>query len=111
MACAALQIGARNIRGVARAAGLAIPAIGDDFVGLLAAARSVPMDRSLRLAATVSVAMVVAVLAAATLGGSLPILFKKLKLDPALMSGPFITSIVDIISLLVYLHIAVMIFK
>ncbi|MFA6636457.1 MAG: magnesium transporter [Candidatus Omnitrophota bacterium] len=80
-------------------------------MGILAAARSVPMDRSLRLAATVSVAMVVAVLAAATLGGILPMLFKKLKLDPALMSGPFITSIVDIISLLVYLQIAVMVFK
>jgi len=34
--------------------------------------------------------LTITVLAAATLGALLPILFKKLKLDPALMSGPFI---------------------
>nr|HPN73523.1 magnesium transporter [Candidatus Omnitrophota bacterium] len=62
-------------------------------------------------AATVSLAMVVTVLVATTLGGILPIFFKKMKLDPALMSGPFISSMVDIISLFVYLHIAFLIFR
>jgi magnesium transporter len=79
-------------------------------MGALAAIRAVVMNRSFKLAATVSLAMVVTVLVATTLGGVLPIFFKKLKLDPALMSGPFITSMVDIISLFVYFHIAFLIF-
>lgn len=80
-------------------------------MGGLAAARAIIMNRSLLLAATVSIAMIVTVLVATTLGGVLPIFFKKLKLDPALMSGPFISSVVDIISLFVYLHIAFLIFR
>ena len=60
---------------------------------------------------TVGLAMIVTVTLATTLGAFLPILFKRLKLDPALMSGPFITSIVDIVSLLVYFRIATIIFN
>jgi len=45
------------------------------------------------------------------LGAVLPLLFKKMKWDPALMSGPFIASIVDIVSLLVYFKIALLIFQ
>ena len=59
----------------------------------------------------VGLAMIVTVTLATTLGAFLPILFKRLKLDPALMSGPFITSIVDIVSLLVYFRIATVIFN
>jgi magnesium transporter len=80
-------------------------------MGSLAALRAVIMNRSLLLAATVSLAMIVTVVVATTLGGILPIFFKKLKLDPALMSGPFISSTVDIISLFVYLHIAFLLFR
>ena len=35
-------------------------------------------------------------------GCSLPLLAKKLGLDPAVMASPFITTIVDALSLLVY---------
>jgi len=59
---------------------------------------------------TVGLAMIATVILATTLGALLPILFKKLKWDPALMSGPFITSIVDIVSLLIYFRIATIIF-
>ena len=49
------------------------------------------------------------VLAAATLGTLLPILFKMLKLDPALMSRPFIAGVVDVLCLFTYLQISTMI--
>lgn len=43
----------------------------------------------------------------ATLAGSLvPLLMHKLKIDPAVASGPFITTINDIISILIYFGIA-----
>jgi len=64
-----------------------------------------------KVGVTVGLAMIVTVTLATTLGAFLPILFKRLKLDPALMSGPFITSIVDIVSLFVYFRIATFIFN
>ena len=39
-------------------------------------------------------------------GSSLPILAKRIGLDPAVMASPFITTIVDAISLLIYFAIA-----
>ena len=61
---------------------------------------------------TVTVALVVAltlsitVLCAKVVGCSLPLLAKKLGFDPAVMASPFITTIVDALSLIVYLSIA-----
>ena len=40
------------------------------------------------------------------MGGVLPMLAKKLKLDPAVMASPFITTIVDAVSLLIYFRFA-----
>ena len=61
---------------------------------------------------TVSVAIVVcmtlicAVVAAKFVGCTLPILAKRIGFDPAVMASPFITTLVDVISLLVYFAIA-----
>ena len=52
--------------------------------------------------AVVCLALAVTVLAAKLVGAILPIGAKVLKLDPAVMASPFITSIVDALSLLVY---------
>lgn len=54
----------------------------------------------------VCIAMLIAVVIAKTLGCSLPILAKILHLDPALMAGPLITTLVDTITLFVYFAIA-----
>lgn len=43
----------------------------------------------------------------ATLGGSfIPLLIHRMKIDPAVASGPFITTINDVISILIYLGLA-----
>jgi magnesium transporter len=39
-------------------------------------------------------------------GSALPFLFRSLKLDPALMSAPFITTAVDVLGVLIYFSIA-----
>ncbi len=54
----------------------------------------------------VSLTLVVTIIVAKILGCSLPMIAKKLKLDPAVMASPFITTIVDVVSLLVYFGIA-----
>ena len=48
----------------------------------------------------------ITVLAAKLVGCSLPLLAKRLGLDPAVMASPFITTIVDVLSLLIYFTIA-----
>ncbi|MBQ7340671.1 MAG: magnesium transporter [Oscillospiraceae bacterium] len=59
-------------------------------------------DITLMVDLVVSLALLVTVLAAKLVGAALPMLAKLVKLDPAVMASPFITSIVDALSLLVY---------
>ena len=57
---------------------------------------------TLMVDAVVCIALLVTVLLAKLVGAALPMAAKALKLDPAVMASPFITSIVDALSLLVY---------
>ena len=58
------------------------------------------------VAAVVCITLAVTVLIAKVIGCSLPIFARKLGFDPAVMASPFITTIVDALSLLVYFGIA-----
>lgn len=65
------------------------------------------LDRlAVPVAAVVCCTMLCTVLCAKIVGCMLPILSKKLGFDPAVMSSPFITTIVDALSLLIYFNIA-----
>ena len=57
---------------------------------------------TLMVAVTVGLTLAVTVLCAKIVGCTLPMLAKKLGFDPAVMASPFITTIVDALSLLVY---------
>lgn len=59
-----------------------------------------------KIAFTVSITLVVTVVMAKVVGGLLPIIAKKFKMDPAIMAGPLITTIVDAIALIIYFNIA-----
>lgn len=58
------------------------------------------------VAITVSVAMVAVVIAAKCIGSMLPILAKRLGIDPALMASPMISSLTDLVSIGTYLFLA-----
>ena len=58
------------------------------------------------VAAVVCLTLVCVVFIAKLVGCSLPILAEKLGFDPAVMASPFITTIVDVLSLLIYFSIA-----
>ncbi len=81
--------------------------------GTLAAANFVKLmyiDRvGLPVAAVVSLSLVAVVLLAMFVGCILPVGAKRIGLDPAVMASPFITTIVDALSLLVYFEFAAMI--
>ena len=58
------------------------------------------------VALVVSVTLLLTVVAAKLIGCSLPILAGRLGLDPAVMASPFITTLVDAVSLVVYFTLA-----
>ena len=60
------------------------------------------------VALVISLTLVVAVIAAKVIGCALPMLAKKIGFDPAVMASPFITTIVDALTLVVYFQIASM---
>ena len=63
-------------------------------------------DVTVSVAAVICVTLFLTVICAKIVGCSLPMLAAKLKFDPAVMASPFITTIVDAISLLIYFQIA-----
>ena len=63
-------------------------------------------DVSVAVAGVVCFTMCLTVLVAKLIGCSLPLFAKKIGFDPAVMASPFITTIVDAVSLLVYFGIA-----
>ncbi|MBD5522047.1 MAG: magnesium transporter [Lachnospiraceae bacterium] len=60
----------------------------------------------LQVALVVCITLFMAVIVAKIVGSTLPMLAKKIGMDPAVMASPFITTIVDAISLLIYFRIA-----
>ena len=63
----------------------------------------------LQLALIVGFTLIGTVIIAKSLGCILPILAKKLKLDPAIMAAPLISTILDTCSVLLYFNIATLI--
>ena len=67
------------------------------------------IDRvTMDVALVVCITLVVVVLFAKVVGCLLPIAAKRIRLDPAVMASPFITTIVDALALLTYFRIASM---
>ena len=60
----------------------------------------------IQLSIVLGLTLIATVCLAKALGCLLPLLAKKLKLDPAIMAAPLITTLVDIFSILVYFQIA-----
>lgn len=59
-----------------------------------------------QMAFVISVTMICAVVFAKVVGSVLPVIAKKIGFDPAVMSSPFISTIVDAVTLLIYFAIA-----
>jgi magnesium transporter len=58
------------------------------------------------LSLAVGVAICAAMTIAAMLGGLLPLVFARLRIDPAVATGPFLTTSIDVIGLAIYLTTA-----
>lgn len=62
--------------------------------------------KNIQIALIVGITLICTVALSKTLGCTLPMIAKKLKLDPAIMAAPLISTIVDTCSVLIYFNIA-----
>ena len=62
--------------------------------------------QNMQFAIVLGLTLIVTVIVSKMLGSLLPLLAKRLKLDPAIMAAPLITTLVDVCSILVYFTIA-----
>lgn len=63
-------------------------------------------DVSIGVTMTVSLTLLTTIILSKMIGGILPLIAEKLKVDPTIMAGPLITTIVDTLVLFVYFEIA-----
>lgn len=76
------------------------------LLAILTYARVFYQESDNYLALVVSLGLLATIIASMISGTVLPVIFNLLKLDPALMSGPFISTSIDILGLVIYLEIA-----
>ena len=76
------------------------------FIGIVAKLRFFSEQFSLALSFSVGLAVISSMSIAALVGALTPMLFKKIDVDPAVATGPFVTTSVDIVSVYCYFLIA-----
>ena len=62
--------------------------------------------QNIQLAIVLSITLIATVIVSKIIGCTLPLIAKKLKLDPAIMAAPLITTVADVCSILVYFQVA-----
>ncbi|UCB44426.1 MAG: magnesium transporter [Spirochaetota bacterium] len=81
------------------------------ILGVFSFVRAHFIDVNPFIGIAVGIAVFTSVIVANVIGTILPILLKKLKIDPAISAGPFISTIIDVTSLILYFEIAQIIFN
>lgn len=81
------------------------------ILGVIMFLRSLLNTQEFLIMSSLALSIVIVVIISNLLGSILPFLAKKMHLDPALISGPFISTLMDIISMFVYFSIASLLLK
>ena len=81
------------------------------MLGTIATVWAYFLQGRLEVAIAVGISLVAISILASISGSALPFLFRYLRLDPALMSAPFITTAVDVVGVLIYFNLARVILK
>lgn len=66
-------------------------------------------DQSRLFAFTVGVTVLAIIVCGCTVGSMLPLVLKRLGIDPATSSTPFIASLVDTLGVIIYAHVAMVV--
>ena len=79
------------------------------LLGLFGYIVAMLMGQTTRDALVIPITLVLVVLTGTLSGSVLPLVFKRIGLDPAMMSNPFVAGIVDILGIVIYMNIALLI--
>jgi len=99
-------LGRELLRGAALGAALAVIGFAAAYLFAPLVSADVGPEQMPRIAVAVALAIAVAVTLANLVGSMLPFVFKRAGLDPAVTSGPFIASMMDVSGILIYFSIA-----
>jgi magnesium transporter len=86
--------------------GVALGLCAGVLTGLMAWLMNLGDAQALMMAGIVTASMALSMSVAATMGAVTPIVIHRLKHDPAVASGPFITAINDVVNVTLYLTVA-----
>jgi magnesium transporter len=89
------------------AVGLILGLVYGLFIGIIAKITFSSEPFSLALAFAVGLAIISSMTIAALVGSMVPLILEKLHIDPAVATGPFVTTSIDIVSVYCYFSIAV----
>lgn len=81
------------------------------ILGIFSFVRAHFVDVNPFVGVAVGIAVFISVITANIIGSILPMLLKKVKIDPAISAGPFISTIIDVTSLILYFEVAGIIFN
>ncbi|MCF6247739.1 MAG: magnesium transporter [Desulfobacula sp.] len=96
----------RNVVLKELAVGLILGVIYGLFIGVIARLKFMSEPFSVPLAFAVGLAILTSMTVAALVGSMVPLIFERLNIDPAVATGPFVTTSIDIVSVYCYFSIA-----
>jgi magnesium transporter len=67
--------------------------------------------KDIRLGITVSVALITVILQASLMGTIIPLGLNRINIDPALATGPFITTMNDVVGLFIYFSVSILLYN
>ena len=75
-------------------------------LGIIAFTQAYITSKVFLVGVTICVALCLTSVTAALVGGTLPLIVKRLGFDPAVMAGPFITTVIDVSGIIIYFETA-----
>lgn len=85
---------------------LGLSLINGIILGLLTILFGILIDQPIELSLVISLSMLCVIVVAALIGTSIPIILEKRGIDPAIATGPFITTSNDIFGIFLFFYIA-----
>lgn len=85
---------------------IAVAMISGSIISLMLLAYHTFMYQQLQVGIAISISIIVVIIFAATLGTLVPLFLHKNKIDPAIATGPFITTTNDVFGIIIYFSIA-----
>ena len=81
------------------------------FLGAIGFVRALMWGNGMPVAMVISLTLVAVVLIGTIVGAMLPLLFTRIGFDPAIASSPFVSSLVDVAGIVIYLSIAIQLLR